>query len=280
MVKRLFKSVRSILFADPKLLYEEERHLLNKPFYFSGTNGKGVLLIHGWTSTPYEVRRLGAFLNEAGYTVYGPLLKGHGTVPKDLENVKWSDWVEDAEEGYEKLKNECEEVFVGGTSIGASVAIFLADKKKDIAGLILMATPYKIKFEKVTVFLAEVLKWIKSYNRKYYPPTFGVSTTITRLIAYRTYPIRSALETFDLIKKSRAILKNISQPCLLMQSSHDHVVSKNSIKNIYSEIGSQKKEMKYIRRAYHTFISDIKNKGVFEDILKFIQKNESRNIYQ
>jgi len=59
MVKELLKSVKGILFADPDLLYKEERHLANQPFYFEGTNGKAVLLVHGWTSTPYEVRRLG-----------------------------------------------------------------------------------------------------------------------------------------------------------------------------------------------------------------------------
>jgi len=280
MVKKILKSFRSILFADPKLLYKEERHLLNKPFYFPGTNGKGVLLIHGWTSTPYEVRRLGVFLNEAGYTVYGPQLKGHGTVPKDLENVKGSAWLNDAREGYEKLKNECEKVFVGGTSIGASIAILLASEKKDIAGLILMATPYKIKFEKLAFFLAEALRGIKTYNKKYYPPTFGVSTSITRLISYQTYPVKSAIESFYLIKRARESLKNVFQPCLLMQSSNDHLVSKNSIKHIYDGISSKEKKMKYIRRAYHTFISDIKNKSVFEDILAFIKSNENRNFHQ
>ena len=280
MVKRILKSFKSILFADPKLLYKEERHLLNKPFYFPGTNGKGVLLIHGWTSTPYEVRRLGTFLHEAGYTVYGPQLKGHGTVPRDLENVKWSAWLNDAREGYEKLKSECDEIFVGGTSIGASIAILLANEKKDIAGLILMATPYKLKFEKIAFFLAEALRGVKTYNKKYYPPTFGVSTSITRLISYQTYPIKSAIESFYLIKRVRESLKNVFQPCLLMQSANDHLVSKNSIKHIYDEISSKEKKMKYIRRAYHTFISDIKNEKVFEDILTFIKKNENRNLHQ
>ena len=108
MVNKLLKSFKSILFADPQLLYKEERHLWNQSFYFPGTNGKGVLLIHGWTSTPYEIRRLGQFLNEAGYTVYGPQLRGHGTVPKNLENVKWSEWLEEARVGYRKLKKECD----------------------------------------------------------------------------------------------------------------------------------------------------------------------------
>jgi len=58
-----------------------------------------------------------------------------------------------------------------------------------------------------------------------------------------------------------------------MQSTSDHVVSKNSLEKIYQSIGSAAKEKKYIKRAYHTFISDIKNENVFEDILNFINRN-------
>ena len=100
MVNELLKKAKSILFADPNLLYKEERHLVNQSFYFEGTNGKAVLLVHGWTSTPYELRRLGKYLNENGYTVYAPQLKGHGTIPKDLEQVRWTDWLEDLEKSY------------------------------------------------------------------------------------------------------------------------------------------------------------------------------------
>lgn len=279
MVKKLLKSVKSILFADPKLLYKEERHLLNQPFYFPGTNGKGVLLIHGWTSTPYEVRRLGAFLNEAGYTVYGPQLKGHGTVPKDLENVKWEEWLEDVRAGYQKLKNECSKVYLGGTSIGASLVAILASEEKEVSGIFLMAMPYRVKFERLMVFLASFLKIFKSYSKKFYPPTFGVSTTITRLIAYRSYPLSSVIETSYLLERAREILPKITQPCFLLQSTHDHVVEKGSIEKIYQEISSEIKIKKYIHRAYHTFISDIKNESVFEDILDFIKTNENRNLH-
>lgn len=273
MVKRLYNKVKSVLFADPELLYKEELHLIREPFRFDGTNGKAVLLIHGWTSTPYEVRRLGKYLNEAGYTAYGPMLKGHGTVPTDLENVKWSDWLKDVEKAYEELKRDHEKVYVTGTSIGANLAVLLATEKPEVAGLILMAMPYKVRIERTMIFLAWLNGLFQTYKKKFYPPTFGLSTTITRLIAYQTYPIKSASETFALVRYVRKVISGVRQPCFLMQSTSDHVVSKNSMEKIYSTIGSTVKEKKYIKRAYHTFISDIKNESVFEDILDFISKN-------
>ena len=272
-VRKLLKTFKSVLFADPKLLYREELALTDKPFYFPGTNGKAVLLIHGWTSTSYEVRRLGAYLNEKGFTVSAPMLKGHGTVPKDLENVHWTDWLQDIRESYTELKKNHEKVYIGGTSIGSNLAMLLAQDKPDISGLILMATPYKIKLERTSMFFAKIMLLFGGYNKKFYPPTFGLSTTITRLISYQSYPIASALETFNLVKEARKRLGDIRQPCLLIQSLSDHVVTKKSIDEIYSRISSKVKEKRYIERAYHTFISDIKNESVFEDILNFLNEN-------
>jgi carboxylesterase len=272
-VKKILHSVKSIIFSDPNLLFKEERHLVNQPFYFAGTNKKAVLLIHGWTSVPYEVRRLGKYLNENGYTVSGPMLSGHGTVPKNLEDVSWTDWLRDLEAEYKKLKKNFQEVYVGGTSIGSNLAIMLAKNNPDISGLVLMATPHKIKWERLAQWFAKLHLRFKKYNKKFYPPTFGVSTTITRIISYQTYPVRSAIETFDLVRISRKYLENITQPCLILQSTHDHVVSKKSAEKIYGKIKSSKKKIKYIDKAYHTFISDIKNEHVFEDILNFLNEN-------
>lgn len=272
-VKKMLKTVKGVLFVDPDLLYKEEQAFINQPFYFPGTNRKAVLMIHGWTSTAYELRRLGRYLNENGYTVSGPMLRGHGTVFQDLENVKWSEWITDIKKEYFKLKKNHEKVYIAGTSIGSCLAVLLAKERKDVSGLILMAMPYKIKFERMACLLAKASLLFRRYNKKYYPPTFGISTTITRLIAYKFYPIKSALETFELVKIARKNLKYVDQPCFVIQSGSDHVVSRGSIKDIYSKISSKVKRKKLIKRAYHTFISDIKNESVFEEILNFINKN-------
>lgn len=248
--------------------------MINKPFFFEGTNGKAVLLVHGWTSTPYELRRLGVYLNENGYTVSGIQLSGHGTVPKDLENISWQTWIEDAKREYVKLKSNHRKVFLAGTSIGGNITMMLAKENIELDGIVLMATPHRIRKEAIVLFFAKILMLFKNkYRKKFYPPTFGLSTTITRLISYQSYPVKSALETFELVKEARRNLEKITQPCLLMQSTHDHVVEGSSMESIYNCIGSKIKKKIYVSKVYHTFISDIRNEHVFRDILDFLNEN-------
>lgn len=272
--KKAARKATSILFADPELLYKEERHLVDKPFFFPGTNGKGVLLVHGWTSTPYELRRLGKYLSENGYTTSGIMLSGHGTIPKDLEGIGYEKWIEDIQKGVEELRESCDKVYIAGTSIGASLALIAAQRDKDLAGLVLMATPYRMRLEPAALFVAKILLRLKKkYRQKWYPPTFGLSTTITRLISYQSYPVKSVLEAFRLVQEARKNLSAVTQPILVMQSTSDHIVAKDSLERIYEGVGSGVKRKKYIRKAYHTFISDIRNEHVFQDILDFLENN-------
>ncbi len=273
MVSKLIESIKGILFVDPKLTFEEEKNLINQPFYFRGTNGKGIILVHGWTSTPYEVRRLGKYLNEKGFTVFGPLLRGHGTKPENLENITWHEWLEDLSIALNEIKKDCGQIYIGGTSIGANLAMLLAAERPEINGLVLMAAPYRINFERILEVFGKILLPFKKYNNKYYPPTFGASTTITRIISYQKYSIKSALEVLELIRISRKKLSQITQPVFIIQSKHDHIVSRNSLEKIYTGINSKIKKKKYLEKAYHTFISDIKNEHVFENIAEFIEEN-------
>ncbi|MFB6366963.1 alpha/beta hydrolase [Paenibacillus elgii] len=57
------------------------------PFWLEGTGERAstqLLLIHGFTGSPSEFRRLGYDLNDLGYTVNAVRLPGHGATPEDM----------------------------------------------------------------------------------------------------------------------------------------------------------------------------------------------------
>ncbi len=264
---------KSAIFGDPKSLYRDELAHIDKPFYFPGENGRAVLLVHGWTTTPYELRRLGKYLHQKGYTVSAPLLTGHGTVPTDLENVSWEIWKKDVEKAYFDLREKHKKIYVIGTSLGASLASILAGSNSEISGLVLMAMPYRLRMEKTMHIFARLILPFKKYYKKYYPPSFGSSAMVTRRISYQTYPIKSVLEILKLARFSRRVIAKVTQPCFVLQSRADHIVAKKSLEKIFAKISSKIKKKKYLENAYHTFISDIENEHIFEDILGFLDAN-------
>src|SRR5947207_15572 len=96
------------------------------PFQFNrGQHPVGVLLIHGFTGSPPEVRPLGEYLAQQGLVVHGVRLPGHGTRPEDLLAVTWQDWAAHVREALDALHAECETVFVGGLSMGGLLTLYL-----------------------------------------------------------------------------------------------------------------------------------------------------------
>ena len=97
-------------------------------FLLEGKNNKAVLLLHGYTGAPSEMRPLGDYLHALGYTVSCVRLPGHGTSIKDLEATTATDWYAAAEAECLELLARFDSVYVAGLSMGGLLAIKLAAK--------------------------------------------------------------------------------------------------------------------------------------------------------
>lgn len=85
--------------------------------YFHCGGKTGVLLLHGFTGTPanmhsiwrcleageQECRLNTAVENENGYTIYAPLLSGHGTNLRNMRKSCAREWIDDALKAYDRL---------------------------------------------------------------------------------------------------------------------------------------------------------------------------------
>ncbi len=253
--------------------YYADINIINKPFHLKGTSDTCVVLVHGWTSTPYEMRVLGRQLNKEGFGVDAPLLSGHGTKPESLENVTWEQWKEDVKRACKRVKKQYKKVYVGGMSIGGSLSLHVAANNADVDGLILMSTPYKMKYEKLGICIAYTTRKFINYKKKYYPRLLNPEPSITQLISYQRYPINSAFEAFDAIKQSHKKLHKLTQPTFLIQPQRDHLIAKNSVFEIYNRLSSDKKEIRLIKKASHNFMGNGKHKQVFDDVVKFVKQN-------
>jgi len=99
----------------------------------------------GYMAAPMEVKSLADYLGGMGFWVYVPRLKGHGTSPDDLAKRSYQDWVASVDRGYALLSNICRKVVVGGFSTGAGLALNLAVRIKEVAGVFAVAAPMTLK---------------------------------------------------------------------------------------------------------------------------------------
>jgi carboxylesterase len=110
------------------------------PFDFPGDE-RGVLLLHGLTGTPHDMRYLGGRLRDRGFTVVGPMMAGHGGTAEDLAATTWRDWVRVAAAALDALRARCRTVAVVGQSMGGLVALHLAASGRPIDALATLASP-------------------------------------------------------------------------------------------------------------------------------------------
>src|SRR4051812_23731529 len=120
---------------------------------------RGVLCLHGFTGTPFEVRPLAESLAGRGFTVAVPALAGHCGTMAELSRTRWPDWLASAERGLDELLQEVGggKVAVAGFSLGGLLALRLARlRPESVAALAVMAAPLRLRPYQVTAVRALV----------------------------------------------------------------------------------------------------------------------------
>ena len=99
----------------------------------------GVLLCHGFTGSPQSLRPWAEYLAGAGLTVSLPRLPGHGTTWQEMAMTRWEDWYAEVDRAVGELRAGTDEIFVMGLSMGACLALRLAELHGSaVTGLVLV----------------------------------------------------------------------------------------------------------------------------------------------
>ncbi|GAA2799743.1 alpha/beta hydrolase [Saccharopolyspora taberi] len=190
-----------------------------EPFVHDGSEDIGVLLCHGFTSSPQSMRGWGEHLAAEGFTVRCPRLPGHGTRWQELNKTRWPDWYGAVERELASLRGRCRSVFVFGQSMGGTLALRLAQLHGDIAGLVLVNPSV------TTVRPPAALLPLAGHL---VPSVAGIPGDIAkpgvRELAYDRLPLHATASLRGLWRTVRAELGKVRQPLLLFRSAVDHIV--------------------------------------------------------
>lgn len=254
----------------------ETKTLGGEPFFLKSRKIKwrktGVLLIHGFSASPAEMKPLGNFLNNKGFTVYGVRLKGHGTSPYDLDQTTWKKCIESIEQGYKVLSMQCEKIVVIGFSIGAIIALDLASQLRDnISSAVSISAPIEVEgMSSISLILSaqmeKLIRLIPGVKTK-----FIEWETESPETNYRSVPLQKLVDLKNYIEQVKERLKMISTPILVIQATRDPFVKYQSAEFVYESVSPKVKEIYWHESDKHNIVN--KNSvAVYNNILAFIEK--------
>jgi len=240
-----------------------------EPFFFKRSK-TGILLIHGFTSNPWDHRKLGEYLAKKNITVHAPLIKGHGTTPENLATTNLKDWIKSAVKGYKLLRKTCNKVIVAGDSFGGNLALHLAENYK-VDGVVTMGTPIYFRKQRLAFTIHRILNQFINFKKKWYNRDIGASVEEKRL-TYKSVPLNVVYYVIKMIRKTKRNLCKITAPILIMQSTTDFGVHEKSVSYIFKNVRSKFRQIEWIPNAYHVFIIDKGKEKAFKKIYDFVKK--------
>jgi carboxylesterase len=227
----------------------------------------GALVLHGFTGSPRTVRSWADHLAAAGLTVSVPRLPGHGTTWQDLAQTGWQDWYAEAERAFAALSDQCEQVFVTGLSMGACLALRLAQTQGPKVSGVVIVNP-SLARDTPLFLLAPVLK-------RLVPSLRGIAGDIKKPGVdeggYNRIPVRAAATLPALWKVTVTHLHEVTQPLLVYRSAVDHVVGPNSMKALRAALPEV--EVRPLGNSYHVATLDNDAPVIFDGTLAWINEH-------
>lgn len=245
-----------------------------------------VILIHGLTGSPFEMKYLARRLNRAGFTVKGPCLAGHGKTLSDLKKSRWQDWYRTVADEFRELKKRHATVSVAGLCMGALLALLLsAEFKGDVAAISLLSTTlsydgWGLPWYKFLIPLAYYTPAGYLYSFKEREP-YGIKNKALRVrivegmkdssIAYSSIPGVSMRELFKLINVTKKLIPQVKTPTLILHSEEDDLASKENALYVKKYIGASDVRLVLLDDCYHMLPIDNQRDIVADEIIAFFK---------
>lgn len=270
--------------------------LLGPNGFFENRGETAVLLVHGLTGTPSEMRHFGRQLARQGLTVACPQLAGHCDSVTVLKASTWEDWYRTVDDCFEALARDHKHVHVVGLSMGALLGLVLAAQKKErLAGVTLLSPTFFYdgwnmpKWRRrllLPLIIYSPLRHLISWEE---PPPYGIkdervramvtsvlksrdSRTADKIGHFKT-PATVIRESKRLIRAATDCLKNVYRPTLIVHSTEDDMAS---IKNAYfvsERIASQQVETFFVDDTYHVLTLDKRKNEIASRVATFCIAN-------
>ncbi len=245
-----------------------------------------VLLIHGLTGSPFELKLLAKKLHQAGFTVKGPCLAGHGSTLNELKRTRWQDWYGTVRSSFKELKGRYKSVSTAGLCMGALLALFLsADAGDDVSAISLMSTTlfydgWSLPWYKFLLPLAYYtpLRYLYSFEER---EPYGIKNEAMRsrivaamrnsAVAYSSVPGESMYELYKLMGSTKKILPAVRTPALILHAREDDLAGGENALYVQKYIGSKTVRLTLLDDCYHMLPIDNQRDAVAGETIDFFK---------
>lgn len=222
-----------------------------------GSQGVGVVLVHGFLASPAELRALGQRLNARGHTVYGVRLKGHGTSPWDLRDRSYEQWLGSVQRGIAIMRGLAERVALVGFSTGGSLSLYAAsDARADLAGVCAVSVPVRFRnpHMRFVPLLHGANRLVRSMSALDGVKVFSLNESENPHINYRNMPMRGLYELRRLVDGMLERVGGVRCPVCLLQGTRDPVVVPDSIDTLRERLGGAAVSVHMIESERHGIV--------------------------
>ena len=243
------------------------------PFRFDGGRA-GVLLVHGFMGSPYEMRPLGEALAARGFSVVGVALAGHGPEWRRLRDTTWPDWYRSVEDAFDELRVRCDVVAVCGQSLGGLLTLELARQRREqVAAIATLAAAMWI-----APWMTKGIRRAgrSRIGRRFVIPRWGGSDVADR-VAKKLLPTKGGMpisalnQLVDAMEAITPRVGEVDRPALIVHSPHDHTIPFACAAHLAAGLAGPVEQMT-LERSFHVISIDLERAAVFARVGDFFAR--------
>lgn len=260
-------------------------------FFEEGTNGKAVLLVHGMSGAPAEMRLVARQFSRMGYSVFAPLLAGHGRGEGALRRSRYEDWLESVEVAADWLATRSDTVYGAGICVGGKLTLLASHRKSSPIKSVALYSPCfhydGWNVPRYYAILSPHIRWISlipfidrlSFSET---PSLGIKDErMRRMIAgmesdgiLSNFPGRGLVEMSRLGHHLKKHLTAITTPSLIIHSTEDDLGGPEHARYIAARLGGPK-ALHWLHDSYHMIHVDREHRKVADLSARFFETNHA-----
>lgn len=237
-----------------------------------------MLVVHGFTGSPFEMRLLGEELAARGFAVEGVRLAGHASTTRALAETTWHDWYRSADDAVARLRTRVggRRIAVAGLSMGGLLTLELARRRPDeLAAICVMSAPLWLppQAEKFAHFTSR----LPLIRRASLPKLAGSDIRDPEMkrrnhdaVPRAGMPLAALSSLVEFGAHLRDKLGDVKTPTLLIHSERDHTVPYDCMDAIAHRLGTAEYKKVTLRESYHVITLDVERDRVFAEVAAWV----------